>query len=702
MTTIRSGSGQVLKSGNGQALLWRPLRASSGTTTTPTAPTTPAGIPTLSGWWQAGTINNLLDTSGNPIVAWGSTVGSLQDLSTAAQPLTPYHVSGTAPLVATARLSGLLGGVGAFQSFAGIGTNLPAPVLDADTGLSAGNRAMGASQAWTIFLVWSRPNWRRNVYGAVTGPLTLLRVGTTNVLQVDGADGSGRLVLFPGTSQTALSTAMTRRHTHHVIIRNTPGVGVDVWLDGTQIGTAQTNTLSGNFTGPLTLLHDQSGAQGAAQCYFHEAAFFTSAISTTYVANLISYAGRWTVGSRKCISVIVSGQSNAGNAINDGAPTLMVQGAAWHLGALAWNVVGTYGTTAVGGHGISNVPFSGDTSAPGSYTLSGSFLADPGDGSSPAGWSLGTDGLGFQTFIQTTTSAADLADVKAIVWYWSESDSSRPYSEKAKYTAAVYNLLAKERAMIPGATAANMPLIWWHPMPFLVDQGNQMVREVIAAIVADSSQNVVVGNPQTADSNPRGSTPNSDGTSTGGDGAHLDSLDNIRLAHEAAPVVARTILASSGGDTLTSIPTGIPTVGGPRITHAYRASNTTVILTVTHDTGTDLVVALQAANGAGFCVVDGGTAYAPQYQRLATACTRIDATHLQLTLGAALVNQSSACLLCYPYGQNWIGRGDAVTDNYSTVIPPAGWDIGGDLGSQWKLNFPLAATFTPIALSDTP
>ena len=33
-------------------------------------------------------------------------------------------------------------------------------------------------------------------------------------------------------------------------------------------------------------------------------------------------------------------------------------------------------------------------------------------------------------------------------------------------------------------------------------------------------------------------------------------------------------------------------VGGPRITHAYRQDNSTVVLTVAHDAGTDLLVPL--------------------------------------------------------------------------------------------------------------
>ena len=59
-----------------------------------------------------------------------------------------------------------------------------------------------------------------------------------------------------------------------MILRNTPGVGVDVWLDAAQVATAAPNPLASSLNAPLLFLHD-GATQGGAECWFHEAAIGT-------------------------------------------------------------------------------------------------------------------------------------------------------------------------------------------------------------------------------------------------------------------------------------------------------------------------------------------------------------------------------------------------------------------------------------------
>lgn len=210
-------------------------------------------------------------------------------------------------------------------------------------------------------------------------------------------------------------------------------------------------------------------------------------------------------------------------------------------------------------------------------------------------------------------------------------------------------------------------------------------------MAADATQHVVIGWPMTADVDDRS-----------GDGSHTSVADNIMLGQRAAPVVARAILAAAGGDSLAQIPAGIPAVGGPRIIHAYRQDATHVVLTVQHDAGDDVLLPGTAPSGTGFAVMDGGSVASPGTLRQAAACARIDPTHLLVTLAGVLTNASASCLLFYPYGSARIGHGNSVTDNAASVAKPAGWDIAGDLGSAWSINYPIAATSAPIALSDSP
>ena len=673
-----------------------------------------ASVGGLTGWWDAGVVTNVLAPAGTPLSSFGTPANAVADKSGAGGALTVWHhgSSGTNPPTATGHLNGLLGGIGLNMV---VPPALPAsgqqlPVMDPDQGLISAAMALGSGAAWTVLLVWSRPNWRQNSTAAsplLSIPGSSPGTGTT-VLAADNSAGIGRLVLFPGAQQTVLTSALTRRHTHAVLLRNTPGVGVDVWLDASRVATAAPNPLAASLTAPLLFLHN-GATNGGAECWFHEAAVWGYAVASAGITAIQSYQTRWTLGARKGIQILVSGQSNAGNGLNDSAWHLLAQGVAWHLGALGFGGVGNYGSppaaTCIHGEGIYPLPALG---------FSGSFLNDPNDGSNPSTWAFGSDGLAMQTWVRSDTPAEDAADIVAIFWPYSENDSCRQYSEKATYEAAARRLLALERGVL-ARSAARLPHCWWSAIPFSYgpnDPGTQMHREVVADMVADPTQNVTVVLPQTSDSLPRsigGAALVYDpvtGIWSGGDTMHRDIPDNRRFGMLAAALVARAVLAAEGGDTLSAFPAGIPTIGGPVVSHVYRQSNTSLVVTVQHDCGTDLIVpATLAASGTGWAVMEGGSVASPGTIVTATACVRLNATQLQITLAQALVSASPNCRLFYPYGTTTMGRGNVVTDNLSLVAPPAGWNIAADLGSGWSLNMPVHVPMTSasgVVLSDTP
>jgi hypothetical protein len=702
MSVISIGSNkQIAMAAPGRPMLARSLPATGGGGGVAPKLSSVAG---LGGWWDAGTASGLLDPTGVPLTAFGASAGAVADQSGAGSALTVWHsLSGGAAPIATPRLSGLLGGLGLNlivpPQVPGSGQQLP--LMDPDQGLIGAAMSLGSGSAWTVFLVWSRPNWPQSSIA----PSILLSIAGIAVLAADNSTGSNRLVLFPGSQQqTVLTTNLTRRHTHAVILRSTPGVGLDVWLDATQAATRAPNPLASVVSAPLLFMHD-GATRGGSECWFHEAAMWRNAVGATGIAAIQAYEARWTLGPRKGVQILVTGQSNAGNALNDGAWHLLAQGVAWHLGALGYGVVGSYGSppaaTCIHGEGIYPLP---------ALSFTGSFLLDPGDGSNPSTWGLGADGQAVQTWVQSDTAPADAADIAVILWPWSENDSARQYSEKATCEAAAREFLSLERGML-SRSAASLPQAWWSAIPFSYgnnNAGTQMQREVVADMVADPAQNVSVVLPQTSDSLPRGPTSYDPATGlwVGGDSLHRDSVDNVRFGRLAAPLVARAVLAVGGADSLSTIPAGIPAIGGPVVTHVYRQSSTSLIVTVRHDAGTDLIVPnTQAAVGVGWAVMDGGSVASPGTIVTANACLRLNATQVRIVLAQSLVNASSACLLFYPYGTTTMGRGNAVTDNLSLVAPPAGWNIAADLGSGWSLNMPVHVPMSiasGVVLSDTP
>ncbi len=709
MTLLYVSPGAPLLSAPSSRALTGPLPAGSSPPQGAFSGPYPSAIFGLSGWWDAGLLNGLLSAAGTTVSTANTVVSAVLDKSGNGVLLSPYHIAAdTSPVstLAVARANGYLGAIGAPDpSLLAYG-----PTLDPDWGLSHPGLEFGSDAAWTRYLVWTRPNLRQGTYYVNSAAIPLLHsvaAGAT-LLQADSAGGN--LTLFPGTAaQKILVSSLARRHSHAIILRNTPGVGVDVWLDGVQVASAASNPLGASEHAEVLFLHDGS-VQGSAQCWFHEAAAWERSLTGAEIATLIAAQGRWVLGARRGVSVLVMGQSNAAWFVSSGAPVALAQGVAWYLGAAAYaveaaqsgNYISPSRYSIISGHPISNS--SPPLFSPGG--ANGTFLTNPGDGSDPSTWAGGPDFAALTAYLTGSSalvSTLDEADIAFLVWPWTEQDSTMPYSNKALYKGTVLRLLALTRTLL-NRRAASLPLLAWNAIPYETNAGVQMVRESIADLAAVTDNNVIVFAGQTSDSNPLNATYDpSTGLFSGGDPQHRDQPDLLRYGRIGAHEAGRAAIAAGLCDTIpaAALPAnGLPANGGPRIVHVFRASNTNIILTIQHDSGNDLIFPLQANFGAGFAVMDGGSVASPGNIIAATTASRIDPTHLSITLASPITNASPDVLLFYPYGSTQIGRGNAVTDNAAAVTPAANWNIASDLGSAWSINMPLQATFYPITLSD--
>ena len=646
----------------------------------------------IAGWWDASSLDFVIDPDGRALTRWSSPVAGVMDKSGAGRTLVPYSAAaGIKYGVIRSHLSGVFGGIGRVSGAQG----LTVPALDPDFGFGTTSSVISGTAPWTWYLVWSRPNWRQGS-GVDQQPIVLISKEGTPIVRIDSSGGAGRLVLCPGPSEFVLSTNMERRHTHSLVIRYAEATGLDVWLDDARVASGVSPSLPTSVGGVTLLLHS-GGPQGGAQCWMHEAACWAACLSDAEVNVVLARSARWTRGRRRGLSLIINGQSNAVNyALNDGAAAMLAQGAAWYAGALAYNVIATTGQPASytmrSGHGIYSV---------GNGVYPGSFLRDPGDGSDPMTWGLGEDGDSLQRAL-VAIPVEDRDDVCAIVWPWNETDSLRSQGEFGRFSQAVRRLVQLERAIV-GKTAQQLPLVLWSAIPYGTAEGTDMHRRMVSLLAGDPAVNVIVGNSQTSDSNARGSWWSEvTGSSSGGDFAHRDGDDNRRFAKLAAVAVGRAITKAFGEYPASLSIEAVLEGAGPTIVHAYLYSPTQILLTIQHDGGTDLILPRQAVSGRGFAVMDGGIIDQSGTIVEAISCSRVDPTHLLVTLPRAIQNVASVCGIFYPYGSSVIGRGNAVTDNYSIVPKAYWWDVGQHLGEDWNQDYPLAATLVHVPISSAP
>ena len=409
------------------------------------------------------------------------------------------------------------------------------------------------------------------------------------------------------------------------------------------------------------------------------------------------------------ISVLTHGQSNAGFFdISDAASTLCAQCVSYWL--VGKGTPGSVDSTLSGNTTQAGTGVYCGVSGYGSYLT---YINDTTSAASSASYS--SAGTTMLNSINTLTTAQKNS-IQFLVIDWGETDSlfagtgyagngGLGYTDKPVYEAALLNDIAKIRAAI-GKTAAQLP-IGIFGVTYGTFQGYAMVREAWTELAANSANNIVVCVNNTGDDVVRGDIWNSStGLVTVGSpiGGHVDSSTNLIFAGRASLAIARLINFSQGLPS-TNIPTVYGQGIGPKIAAAKLSGGNTVICTVVHDGGNDLIIPLLASLGVGFTVMDGGSISSPGTLINATACTRISSLQFSITLASSVTHAASSCTLFYPIQGaptnanqplQLIGRGCAVTDNYSTILAANNITLPNVSGSAWNGNYPIV---TPITVT---
>ena len=424
------------------------------------------------------------------------------------------------------------------------------------------------------------------------------------------------------------------------------------------------------------------------------------------------------------ILALTHGQSNAGFFdITDGASTLAAQCISYWLGGTG--TPGSPDSTLSGNTTQAGVGVYCGVTGYGSYL---SYTADTVQAASSAVYT--SNGYNMLNSINTLTTQQK-ANIQIIILDHGETDSlfagtgyagngGLGYNDKAVYKAAVLNNLNQIRAAL-NKIAAQLPVLVFG-VTYGTFQGYAMVREAWAELAANSANNIVWGIRQTGDDVVRGNNYNSStglitvGTPNSG---HVDTNTNLIFAARLSLAAAR-IIQSSNNQTPSNIPLILGNGVGPQIVSATLSGNTSAV-TIQHDAGNDLIVPLLASYGVGWTLMDGGTISSPGNLINATACVRVDSTHLQITWASTPVNSGSNCRLFYPIQSapsnsnqplQLIGRGCAVTDNFSRIMSQNNINFESvfnnylvqtatDIETQWNGNFPICSPVTQTGSGST-
>jgi hypothetical protein len=643
--------------------------------------TAPGGIAQTSiwGWWDCSDYLNVVNTSsGLALSGWeqpstGNT--SIIDSSGAGHPLNSFALKTNQRVVARDSVS-KLGGLD-LDTDTGNGNN--------QVGLRASAAPMGKNVPWTIYLVFTRKGKYYDSGSSVSKRQPFLGYGTTNLATIESDASGGAMKLWTGSASEQVIVASPERIvTYALVIRNTPGAGVDVWVNGTKTLTAVPNPMGASISANLNFMGKEGGyGEGLYRGHFHEAAFWTSSLSDTEVNQLThpttGWAGRWMLGPRKLVGLLLGGQSNAVFFSEDGAFSRMNRLVAWLLGASgSRNLASRYdppGRTMAGGNALSQW-VNGDGLDPGTWQT----------------WPRNTIGIETNTYITGTLTPDDRADCVGVAWFHTEYDSRDGFDYKPTLKAEWLRWMQLVRESF-GKSASELPFFVWSPIPYPTTtngDGHRSIREIYKEL-GDPATNLNVVIPHAADMNPRGATgPDANGLYTGGDSYHMDAGDNFIIAARAAFNIAKH-LSDKGYADARSFSPDLPSMG-PKMIWAHKVNSTTIDITVQHDKGTDLRLGIPASQGRGWRVIDGATSLS------VSSCSKIAGNKLRLTLSSALTGPSSGVKVWWVYDNGKTYRNGSIYDNWSTLAKPVGYENIGVVGGN--IDFPLQTVVHPLTLSD--
>jgi hypothetical protein len=603
---------------------------------------------------------------------------------------------------------------------------------------------LAASQPWAIALAYARPHvrMRDGSLNTIWGDATLVGFGTLSaysaLLTVTSdmpatASGAGTSVLK--CLGTTLKSGLYPSYWGTALLVNVPGAGITAYVDGSSTPAATGIALPGTWpttAAPLSALGACSPSNGG-QCYLHEMSVIgpvasASTISADQITSALTALARYRTGKAPTVMFTHMGQSNAGNLTASGSLPLARALIAYQTGALACDFVKPpYYAVAAGRqlYGNDNGGVPDNTSYLRRTTVAtGAAITDP---------ALYEAGDTLNSLLITLDALPPYLKgcLAGIYAYYGEAASTStegtgtPYDLLDRNVGAWKNFAGKIRAWQltkngVTETPASLPILFAEMASYGVayPSGAQMVAEAYYRAAADGAGFVPVLASMM--------DVQDDGT------AHIPAASLQTLTLRAASAISRAVLAGGKGDATVTMPSGAGGWGrlGPQITEAvWEPATKSVLVTVTHDAGTDLTLSTAAASqGMGFTLrPNWSSANSRGAIYYATSATKVAANQIRVyfagTGAAALPLPLTASARLF-YGEQGVkytldaayaptnqvqnsgafegrfGPGNAIYDNAGANLP-GGFNPVADLGPVYGVNYALRWTPAGVPVTVT-